>query len=58
MTENDRIPADSLEARKAFDLACQCVLLSLLDLKPDSATDRLGETTNPIIWQIGLLAHQ
>ena len=58
MAQNESIPADAIEVRKAFDLACQCVLLSLVDLKPENAIARLGETTNPVIWQVGHLAHQ
>lgn len=56
---DEQIPADAVEARRAFDVAAQCVMLSILDLRPASAKARVGETTNPIIWQVGHLAgHQ
>lgn len=52
-------PTDDLtaEVRRVFDVASQCVMLSVMDLKPGSATARLSETTNPIIWEVGHLAY-
>ena len=50
---------ETAEVRRAFDLAAQCVMLSILDLNPSSAKARVGDTTNPVIWQVGHLAgHQ
>ena len=47
------------EARRTFEVASQCPMLSVLDLKPASAKARVGLTTNPIIWAVGHLAgHQ
>lgn len=54
-----QVSLDAVEIRRAFDVAAQCVMLSVLDLKPANAKARVGETTNPIIWQVGHLAgHQ